>query len=120
MCFFDFALYCYTPIVVDELFCHFSSLLLLFPPCYLRLAEISAVRRVEKDCGASLNALPVSGCVFLSLVRCTQGPAGSPEQPVQLDSSGKQKKKKKKQACVSSVCIFTHGLTWYPPVFNLK
>lgn len=101
-------LLCYTPIVVDELFCHFSSLLLLFFPCYLRLAEISAVRRVEKDCGASLNALPVSGCVFLSLVRCTQGPAGSPEQPVQLDSSGKQKKEKKRSRHVFLVCVFLH------------
>lgn len=97
-------------LTVGELFCSFSSLLLLFL-CYLCLAEISAVRRVEKSCVASLNALAVSGCVFLSLMRCTQGPAGSSEQLVQLDSRRKQKNKTKKQACISSVHIFTHGLT---------
>lgn len=39
-------------------------------------------------------SLPVSACVFLSLVRCTQRPAGSPGQTIQLESGREGGKKR--------------------------
>lgn len=88
----------------------FSVILSAFPlclylsPCYPWLAEVTAVRRVERDCAASLSALWLCLVVFLSLVRCTQGPAGSPEHPVQLESSREIQK--------NWACTFLH-MDWH-------
>lgn len=54
-------------------------------------------------------SLAVSGCVFLSLVRCTQGPAGSPEQSVQLESGREDRHR-------FPACTFLH-MDWHKICF---